>query len=160
MVSRRALRVLTCTASTALAVSLLPAAAYAAAPQRVPLEATSYTFPAGLYCDFEVTFTETVQRGVLTFFQDGTLIVTGDYAGVLTNDSNGHTYAVKAPGPWHVGDAFTVLGPQLFFMNADEFLPGIYLYDGKVVVQRDENGLISNLETAGTRSGNLCDELV
>jgi hypothetical protein len=54
---------------------------------------------------------------------------------------------------------FAVLGPQLVFMNAQEFLPGSYLYSGRVVMTRDENGLISDLATAGTRSGTLCDQL-
>jgi hypothetical protein len=138
------------------AAAALPATAAAAPPQREPVPNEVFTFPAGLYCDFPLEVTPVHLGEKLTFFSDGRVRVTGAAIVRLTNLDNGRSTIVNSSGPSWL-DSGSAQGPQLFFVNPDEFGgPGIFLYRGNTRLTRDENGNIVNITGTGTRSGNLC----
>lgn len=149
------------TATTAVATAalslLLPLGTATAAP---PPPGGTYTFDAGLVCAFPISYTETVNGEVLRDHPHFG-IVTGAYKVTVTNLAKGTSLAVNVAGPTLYGATSTAdVGPWLFVLYPDDATgPGLFLLKGYTTAVRDANGVLTTLQTKGSRSADLCAQL-
>ena len=122
--------------AAALAGLLLAAtasAAQATPPGHFRATPTTYIFPAGLMCTFNLQIAEGPNKEVAHVFSDGRVSLTGSYKVTLTNLDTGATLGVNASGPIFTSatGATREAGPQLFGL-----LPGdVYAQAGGGVVE-------------------------
>jgi hypothetical protein len=124
---------------------LLPSAAQADKPERVPPpdELLDLTFDAGTVCAFELRYQELVNNETTTVLSDTQRRVTGAYKVLLTNTGTGKSLAVNASGPQFFtdsGDIETAVlpGRQLFLLfPGDAGGPGAFLATGRSTLVRD-----------------------
>jgi hypothetical protein len=148
-------------AAPLLLLSLGVMAQPAAAGTRIPLTGNVFNFDAGVICVFPLQATETSHE-ILTILPGGRAYVTGNYSIEFVNLDNGRSLTVHAPGPimFSAAGPGVAPGPQVLIVTAAEFGgPGIFLYTGRIVVTRDDAGGIGNVQSVGTRSANLCDQI-
>src|SRR4051794_455140 len=150
-------------AATTVVLSLggMTQPAGASPPDRFPLTGSVFHFDAGVVCAFPLQATERL-HATATIFADGRAHATGDYSIDFLNVDNSRTMTVHAPGPILVPATGPAVGPgpQVFMLFPTDFGgPGIFLYTGRVLVTRDATGTITDIQSVGTRSGNLCDQL-
>jgi hypothetical protein len=130
-------------------------------PARAPVELDDFTTEAGDVCSFPVLFEILREKGTVTFFSDGRLLVTGQLQVRLTNlwDSQ-KSLELNISGPGWIADrsgAEVALGTGIFILFAgfDSGGPALLLNHGRFEVTRAPNGSITNIQAYGT-SADLC----
>lgn len=142
-------------------------------PERVFLDAQNQVFPAGMVCDFDVSYEVLINQeyGLFFFFPpaaDGTqrLIVTGHLVIQLTNlqqPSRSVVLNVSGPGTYlfHPDGTLSVVGRGINFLYlfpTDDGGPGMWVTSGKLRIEIDAGGN-ATLVIQPNRSQDLCAAL-
>jgi hypothetical protein len=151
-------KLVTALAAATVAMSAAVPLASAIPPTREPVSFPDRTFSG--QCSFDVHREVLVNRSVLTTFSNGNELTTGTFKERLTNLSTGKFIDVNASGPilavFHADESSTeYLRGRQFVRPFDQLL----ITTGRVIVERDPEGVIVGFTQLGGTSQDVCELL-
>jgi hypothetical protein len=151
-------RLVTGLAAAAAAVLVSAPLASAIPPTHEPISFPDRTFSG--QCSFDVHREVLVNRSVLTTFSNGNQLTTGTFKERLTNLSTGEFIDVNASGP--ILAVFEEDGSSTEFLRGRQFVRPfgqLLITTGKVIVERDPDGVIVGFTQLGGTSQDVCELL-